>query len=274
MSNQQAFEVPIGRFGQSPPEGFGAVPLTYLFDGGATQPTTYKGDYVLGQARGFFTQVRTVFVDNSLNASPVVLLWDSGQALNVAAYSQGYYPVLSPGDIKFSVSSAGGAAGAPIVVTVFLINILLPCTVWSVRGLPITVTTSGSGDQATPPFRANFAATGQVTNTQANIVVGAPGYFIQGLDLWLSPDAILAAAGDLTISLDDSNSGRIWQTIAYLPAIAPGPLTATALRLGLPAGWLWTAKAAASGLSLTLNHALTGGALAYTLNYGLTTFIG
>lgn len=268
------FSIPLARFGDAPPEGFAATPVTYTFDSTNNNGRGYSGDYVLGQARGFLTQVRTIFVDNGVNASPLTVSWDSGQSIQVAAYSQGYYPILNPGDIRFRVTSSGGTVVAPISITIFLINILLPCSVWSIRGLPISVNYNGNGDQQIPLFAPNAVKTNDLQNSDNAILQGNPGYFVRGVDIYLSLHATIAVAGHMTIGLADSVSGTIWRGRVSVPSIQYVPNQPGIIRLGTPEEFLWTAKAANSTLSVVLSTPLLTGFFSYNLNYGLTNFIG
>lgn len=254
----------VGDNGGRPPR---VVPVNFNFTvNGANQTLNYG----YGQALAQIDVVRSIYIDNSMNPSPVTIVWQgSNQNIVVAAFSQGYYPVLVPDPITFTISSNG------TVCTVFLINYLVPGSSWNSRGFQIVTTGNGSGDSQIPIFVANNALVGDLTTSSGPIVTGAPGYFVAGITLSLSPHASQAVAGHWTATVIDTNAPlNVFRFRSFVPGIAPILTAATSLDLQTPDGFMFTGKANASQLEIVLSAPLVTGILSYSLSYGLTNFVG
>lgn len=262
-ANQPGLRTP---FGLVPPEGARVVPIAFDF----TVATTFNFSYDNQQALGQLASCQTIFVDNAVNASPVTITWGgAGQSIVLAAYSQGYYAVLVPNPIAFAITSSGSSC------VLYLINYVIPPSVWSVRGLPIVVTQSGSGDAQLPFFAANKSANGSVTTTAAAVITGNPGYFVEGISLSLSADATIGVAGDLVVTFQDSTTpSNIWVARFSLPAVVPVLTQGAVLHIETGAGFLWTSPGSNKTLSVNMSVPLTNGSLSYNINYGLTSFVG
>jgi hypothetical protein len=91
-----------------------ALPLTLDF----AASLEYTIDYSNMQARGFFSMVQTVWVDNMASATILYITIPAvNQVLQIPANTQGYFPVLCPNPVNISFASAGGVA-----VQVILLN--------------------------------------------------------------------------------------------------------------------------------------------------------
>lgn len=77
-----------------------------------------------------FTVVQSVWIDNALNANPLVLTVSGGsnQKVRCPSFSQGVFPVIASGPQKFIASSGAVAITIPII----LLNVPQPYFVWSV----------------------------------------------------------------------------------------------------------------------------------------------
>lgn len=110
--------------GLLPCEGAKAMP--YVADFSAT--TEYDFDFTQQVQNKQFTTVQGLYVDNSANASSVVItVGGTNQTITVKANTCGYYTLLSTGNPSFKITSAGGVS----VPLVFL-NFYVPPTVWAV----------------------------------------------------------------------------------------------------------------------------------------------
>lgn len=109
-----------------PKEGPKAIPITFDF----SAANAYGADFTIAQQTGVISVIQCLYVDNSNNPDELVISNQAlGQAIKIPAYTQGYYPVLSPNSPKFTLASAGG-----VPVTVFFINVPLPAISWSTSG--------------------------------------------------------------------------------------------------------------------------------------------
>lgn len=91
---------------------------------------SFEFDLYQEQALGEIAFIQGVFVDNSLNAAPLVLLVHyTQQQLVIPPYSQGTFPVLAGEQgIRFTAISTG-----EIDVAIHLLNVPTPWNVWSVQ---------------------------------------------------------------------------------------------------------------------------------------------
>lgn len=268
----QFVEVPI--YNQLvPSEGPKCVPLTFDF----SVAGSYSLDYQNMQARGFLSLVQCLFVDNSNNnAALLVLVNGTGQLLKVDAFTQGYYPVMVPSPIRLTFTTPinaalGGTTGTPLAV--WMLNIPMAGSHWSVQGGAYIY---GSGGVLIPSAVGNRVLTGgPITATDAGILTGNPGYYLSSIELFITPNATLAAAGIVTL-LFQENTGAgtipIWEVPVYLPAAPSG--STGAVQLSTPGGFFYNAQNTDSTLDLVLSANLTGGAVYFNLNYGLWSFVG
>jgi hypothetical protein len=97
-----------------PPEGPKCIPFTLDF----SVADTYALDYSNMGQRGFMSMLQTVWVDNSGNGLPtLIIIAATGQSIIVPAATQDYFAVMCPNPIKISFQSAGAVA-----VPVLLLN--------------------------------------------------------------------------------------------------------------------------------------------------------
>jgi hypothetical protein len=274
-----------------PSEGPKGLPLTFDF----TAQSAYPIDLTLQVERGVISAIQSFFIDNSANSGPLTItILQSGQVLKAPGGYQGYVAALVPNPPQFTVSCAGGSTG-----TIVALNIPTGVGFWPSVGGSNTysagkllvsdpavesaiasgqfqslVFRTGSGGISYPQWIGNLTAVGAITASAAAIVTGAPGYFVTGLSLFLSPNAAQASAGDWTAVLSDSTTGTIFEFAAFVPAVAPTLTAPALLRAETPGGWTWNNKLANSTLSLNLSATLTTGKLYYTLAYGQTGIVG
>lgn len=74
----------------------------------------------------FIDSALTVYVDNGGQTGNLVIDFASGQRIYMQANTQGYFPVLQPNPIRFSVFS-----NAPTTAYCQLINAILPAGTWA-----------------------------------------------------------------------------------------------------------------------------------------------
>jgi len=106
----------------------GAYDLAIPLDFGAA--TTYEIDVTTLQQQGFIEGIQTVYVDNSLNGSPLIITCSvTSQKIQVPSLAQGFFPLLQPTPAKITVNTAGGAPANQII---HILNFYLPPAVWKV----------------------------------------------------------------------------------------------------------------------------------------------
>lgn len=231
-------------------------------------------------------EVQGVWIDNSANSTGFSLSVSGGQNIQVPPNYQAIAPLYLTQDNVLTVTGNGN-------VTIVLLNFPTPACFWSAIGssIPIsggsvvvsdpllealisngslTVSNAlyGPADVLTHPrigkaYSGNLTASGNTT-----IITGASSCFVTDLDVWLSPDATLAAAGILTVTGQFFNNGTVFSRKVYVPAAAaangaPTPifrLTDVNL-LGLLSG---------DSFEIGLSAALTAGAVEYTIIGGTT----
>jgi hypothetical protein len=145
-----------------PPEGPKALSCQAKF---TPSNTTFNIDFTLVQSQKKMSVVQGVFVDNSANASPVLIASSTlSQSIVFPAFSQGYIPLLSPKPTQFVVTNQNG--GTALVGFIFL-NVPVPALIWS----------SGQAQVVTPSGVASFAivagGTAQVVFAAGSIATGA-----------------------------------------------------------------------------------------------------
>lgn len=109
---------------QQSPNGPTAVPASFDF----SVATSYAVDLTLLQSQAVLDFVQTIFIDNSLNASPCqVVIAASAQTIECPPASQGWFPVLVPSPGRLLFNSVGG-----VVVKVELCNFPVAPAVWGI----------------------------------------------------------------------------------------------------------------------------------------------
>ena len=112
-----------------PKGGPKAVPVSLDF-GAANGQAEWILDAQNMQALGRFSNLQTIWVDNSLNTQLLTItMGGSGQVLKVQPGKQGYYPVLSanPIYVVFSVPATNGTDATVIM----LLNFPCPFAEWT-----------------------------------------------------------------------------------------------------------------------------------------------
>lgn len=271
-----------------PKEGPRAIPLQFDF----TVQASYAVDLQIQQASQKFSFIQTVFVDNSNNTSALSLQFDIlNQTINVPARMQGYFPVLVVNPPRMVATSAGGTKA-----TVFLLNFPVAPAMWPGTGSALTFDANGNllvsdtkieaaiangrmqsqmfgngnADVAIPLFLGNEMS-GVQANAIGNTIVipaqgAANGWFIKSLYLFISGDATLAAAGELTVLIEDA-ALVIARTIVSLPAAAGVGFGQEILRIE---NLNYNSKALNSALNVNLSAALTNGKICVNVCWGQT----
>lgn len=231
-------------------------------------------------------QVQGVYIDNSDNTTSTTLSVIGGQNITIAPQSQGVFPLYLSDDYTLTLSGSG-------TVTLVLLNFPTPAATWSVvppAALPISggkmlvsdptleALIANGAYQANPTFygsgdilvhgRAGNAYSGTLaTASTTTIIAGSPSAFITDYDLTLSPNATLATAGMITVTLAFATAGQIISRQLYVSgAAANGPPTP----IGKLSGLNLIGSLADDSVTLTLSTALATGAVEYTIIGGTT----
>jgi hypothetical protein len=130
MSARQGFPVSNG---YAPAGGPRALPIS--FDFGVTSPQAT--DLVQEIEANIINMVQSIYVDNSLNANILTIVFDqTNQKIVIPATAQGIWPVITPKDAPRLVLSTTPAGGC--VVNIILLNVPMPLTQWG----PVNVATT------------------------------------------------------------------------------------------------------------------------------------
>lgn len=122
MTAQQATSYQTLSFGCMPKEGAVTLPIDLDFQ--ATTQVILDAQNI--QARGEFSQLQTIYVDNSLNLQPLVITLNvTRQRIQIPKQSCAYLSVLTPNvrNIQFDTTGA-------VVIPAQLMNFFLPTHVW------------------------------------------------------------------------------------------------------------------------------------------------
>lgn len=271
-----------------PPEGPKTVPVTLDFVSNPSIDLDFSNMMQLG----YISLIQGVYIDNSQGAAAVnCITIMSDQIISCPAGYQGYFPLLCPSNqAKFTLISTGNGA----VIPAFFYNMPLPAVVWSasqigsttpilvrdatldallVGGfLPVVDKVYGNGDHLLPTRGQTVTAVnGKLvfgTAVTANIIVGAPGFFITGMDIQLTGDAFLAAPGYINVSVKDGAT-TLWQTDVALLGAAPAVNLANQI-LMRTADFGYTSPNNASTLTVNVTNVNFHGELNYNFLVGTT----
>ena len=266
----------------------GAIPTAsrvYSFNMNLTLNVTTMVDLRPFVYKNVIKEVQGIFIDNSLNTTALSVSVAGGQKLTVPQQSQGVFPLYLSDDYTLTVNGGGP-------VTFVLLNFPTPVGVWSVnpQALPESggklLVTDPSLDaliangsfQSTPSYYANADAIvhGRAGNAYAGnltaastvtVIAGAPSAFVTGFDIALSPNATLATAGIMTVTLAFSTAGTIAARQVYVPAVAANGLPTEILKMS---SLNLIGSIVADSLTVTLSAALTDGSVQYTIIGGTT----
>lgn len=110
-------------FGCMPPEGAVTLPIDLDFQ--ATTQVILDAQPI--QARGEFSQLQTIYFDNSQNLQPLVITLNvTRQRLQIPKQCCAYINVLTPNVRNIQLDTTGG-----VVIPAQLMNFFLPTHVWS-----------------------------------------------------------------------------------------------------------------------------------------------
>src|SRR5215475_6194048 len=131
MSARQGFPVSNG---YAPAGGPRALPIT--FDFSITSPQAI--DLVQEIEANIINMVQSIYVDNSLNANTLTIIFDqTNQKIVVPATAQGLWPVITPKDAPRLVLSTTPAGG--LLVNIILLNVPMPLTAWGPQSVAVTI---------------------------------------------------------------------------------------------------------------------------------------
>jgi hypothetical protein len=227
-----------------PPEGPRALP--YRLDFSAQQAYAISCNYIFQQK--LLSNIQSVFVDNSGSLTPLTLLVNNTQQQEIIPPgAQAYLPLLMANSATLVVSSTGG-----VPVFIQLLNIPMPACVWypnqpaqfnlydvngnlktADQGLAPIITPAGlkvAGLGATTSQYVRLQTQGTGGNDVGLIpAVAGKTVVMTHLEVNVTGDATLAAAGDVTIFLTEpfTLTYRPWEAvIAFNTTPAPnhGPL--------------------------------------------------
>lgn len=272
-----------------PKEGPQAVPLTFDF----TVANAYAVDLGIQAQQRKFSFIQTVYVDNSANAKVLTIAFDVlNQQIQVPAHMQGYFPVLVMPTPRLTVTSAGGSTAM-----VFLLNFPVAPAMWAGTGSALLFDVNGNllvsdtllesaiaggklqaqnylqgnGDVVMPMFGGNELLSVTVSALGNTVIIPAQGvgvgWFLKYLDVWISGNASLAVAGNVTLEIRD-NALVLARSIISLPAAAGIGFGQNVLRLD---NMNYNAKAANLAMNANLSVALATGSINVTACWGSTT---
>lgn len=206
--------------GMAPVKGCRTLPqkLTFPSDG------IINFDLTLTQLNDALEFVQSFYYDNSANTSDVSLAVDiSNQVLILPAGTQGYLPIIAPGDTRIVLTSVANA-----VLKLQLLNFPVPAIVWGgssggSSGSPVTIGKQGADGSAT-------ITTGGTAQNLFSGVTPTNGYGIYNPDpandLWVSDSTTAAAnaAGSIRVP---ANGGYYETPPVYKPIGAVSIVGAT-----------------------------------------------
>lgn len=201
--------------GPIPREGPKCIPVALAF---ATN-NTYTIDFTLLWNRGAITELQAVYIDNSLNGSPVSLnVNGSNQTITAPPQSQGIYPIFCPNPPKFTAQSAGG-----VNVGMQFLNVPVTCLTWSSVGTPFTFT-GGNALVVSDAALDSTIAGGQVAVKiqKQNAMTDRSGTITAGG----TAQALAAANGarnGLFVQNPSANTGSLWITEQGVNAVESEP---------------------------------------------------
>lgn len=123
-----------------PSTGKGPQTITMNLD--FTTGTVINGDLVEEQQAGMIGLIQGVYIDNRLNGQSITFSFSgTNQRITMGAGQEGILPVIAPGSLRFSVTTAGG-----IIVPVMFLDAPTP---YYTSGL-VQVEIAGGGGGALP----------------------------------------------------------------------------------------------------------------------------
>ena len=184
-----------------------------------------------------------------------------------SAYGGGSLTVRDTSSESSLTTLAGTVTGSRVFVAVDGNN--------SLGALSVTPSVMYSGSNAQPLLRANRVVCANFAGTASGaLITGAPGYYISGAYFSIFPSSTLSSAGVDQISLVDSSFGTIWSSTFSLPSSYTAQSVPFAVTFAIPPGYFWNNKTANSSLSISMTAALATWSVAYTLNYGICSWVG
>jgi len=276
--------------GVAPKEGPMAIPLTLDF----TAQNTYTYDATAQQMNGQRISIfQTIFVDNSLATVPLsITVANTQQTVKIPGGSQAYIPISCTSKLSVTFASTSG-----LVLYAEILNIPMNGMVWGATGsftfdangnLLVRDTVLDSAVSGGFMRTSNYGVAGDGTQIQQyygtkrfyntfntgnlNAFVGAPGFMITDVAVYLTPDATLAAAGTTTVFLKEGST-NIASGTAFVPTTAVTGLTGPIPLIARP-NMNYTSKASASQVALSISTALATGSVIIEIGYALTNFVG
>lgn len=133
----------------------------------------------------------------------------------------------------------------------------------------------GDGDIVYPYRIGNlYAAANLTTTTPVVLGTGNPGYYIAQLGYQADQVSTIAVAGEINIVFSDSSFGTFANFRLYIPQNAsPGQIPAV-IRQTNEGPFVWSNKIANSSVSVSIDTALTAGAIRCFIRWGRTAYLG
>jgi len=128
--NQTPFFV-LGNQGELGPGKQGARgigPLVYVFTGGAGQFFSVSLSSQQN-TQGLLSSAQSMFVDNSAGTAAVQILFSSGQGIACPPLSQGWFPIIAPNPVSYTISCN---TGQNATVSIFFTNFEVSAQVWAI----------------------------------------------------------------------------------------------------------------------------------------------
>jgi hypothetical protein len=184
-------------YGYYPQEGSRALTAQYNW----TSQTGYVEDLSQVTAKGIETTIQSVFVDNSENTLPVVILVNgTGQKLQVPASAQGVFPLFFSGAPGFQIYVPATLAGA-VTRCIFLnVPAQTAAGIW-----PVSVAGGGFSYQSAPPHLAGGAQAGGLVDAYGSLFVDTEG----NAPVYSAAGFITAAAAQTDVVAIFGNAGKI-----------------------------------------------------------------
>jgi len=173
--------------GELPCEGTKALPFNLDF----TVANAYLIDLTQQYNQKQFTSIQCVYVDNSLNPSPLqIIAGTTNQVTTCPPFSQGFFELLLPTPPKLMVQTVG-----VLIVNIQLLNFYIPPEVWSIGSF-----SAGGLPQIDIPALDAIIANGALT-------VSSKPFPIQGLT---DASSVIAAGGTPQIVIPASATRERW----------------------------------------------------------------
>ena len=210
-----------------PKSGNRELPISLIF----SNVSVIQDDLSAEMQQSEIESIQSDYIDNSQNPNPLVLKFGDaiGQEIVADEFTQGIYPVITSGTVKYTATTVQNAA---LVVPIIFSNTAKPFFVWGPTGLsltPVVVNNDAGGNIAAPAANGNlvtriwkmFLVFGGITNItmqNGNTALSGPmpfaanGTFVLDLDKkpWFTTSA--GSAFNINSSAAEQVSGTVYYT--------------------------------------------------------------